>query len=383
MIKFRINEPTISQLEKEYVMEVLEKNWLSAGGNLTEDFESLVTHYLGVKHGIAVQSGTAALHLALKAVGVRENDHIVIPNYSCGATISSVKQCNAIPIVVDIDPDTYGLDINKLEEVIKNYKIKAMQFVHVYGFPAFYTQEIIRLCRENEIIIIEDAAESLGAKVYGEMAGSIGDISILSIRSEKMIGVGEGGVLLTNNTEYFNNALKLASRNAPFRGPESPYWDKYYYEGEGYNYRLPHLLGALAKAQMERFESEILPEKIRVGELYRSELKDNNSITLQKIVKDSSSCFWLNSILLKNYKTQFVRDLGIYLESQGIEVRSGFWPLSKMNGFSPIVYGSQEVGQMLYDKLLVLPSSTNLKKADIKFIINHITGFIEENTNEN
>jgi len=382
MIKYRINEPSLSDLEKKYVNEVLDENWLSAGGSLTEEFESLVTDYLGVKYGIAVQSGTSALHLALKVAGVSENDYVIIPNYSCGATISSVKQCNAIPIVIDIDPETYGMDVNYLEEVIKKYKVKALQFVHVYGFPALYTEEIVRFCRNNDILIIEDAAESLGAEINGKMAGSIGDISILSIRSEKMIGVGEGGVLLTNNYEYYNNALKLASRNAPFRTAESPYWEKYYYEGEGYNYRLPHLLGALAKAQMERFESEILPKKIRVGNFYRNILKNNKSINLQHIVKNCSPCFWLNSILLKDCNKLVVRDLGIYLESIGIEVRSGFWPLSKMDGFSPIVYGSQKVGQMLYDKLLVLPSSSSLKQKDVNFIVNHISKYLEGNANE-
>ena len=172
MIKYRINEPALSDLEKKYVLDVLEQNWLSAGGNHTEDFENLVSSYLGVNYAIAVQSGTAALHLALKTADVNQDDYVVIPNYSCGATISAVKQCNAIPIVVDIDPSTYSLDVNSLENVLKKYKVKALQFVHVYGFPAANMNEIVSICSKNNIILIEDAAEALGTKINGYMAGS-------------------------------------------------------------------------------------------------------------------------------------------------------------------------------------------------------------------
>ena len=382
MIKYRINEPALSDLEKEYVLDVLEQNWLSAGGKHTEDFEDLVSNYLDVNYAIAVQSGTAALHLALKAADVKQDDYVVIPNYSCGATISAVKQCNAIPIVIDIDPTTYSLDVNVLEDVLKKYKVKALQFVHVYGFPAANMKEIASICIKNDIVLIEDAAEALGAKINGDMAGSIGDISILSIRSEKMIGVGEGGVLLTSNKNYYDTAMQLASRSAPFRTADSPYWDKYFYDGEGYNYRLPHLLGAIAKAQIERFENEILPSKIKVGELYRNIFTNHKDITLQKIANNSSSCFWLNSILLENHSKQYVRKLGLYLQSLGIEVRSGFWPLSNMKGFEPLVFGSQKIGELLYDKLLVIPSSSSLGKSEIEFISNTILSHLKEYENE-
>jgi perosamine synthetase len=382
MIKFRINEPALSDLEKEYALDVIDQNWLSAGGKHTDDFENLVSSYLGVKYAIALQSGTAALHLALKAANVKKDDYVVIPNYSCGATISAVKQCNAIPIVIDIDPVTYSLDVNILEDVVKKYKIKALQFVHVYGFISKNTIEIASICRDNDIVLIEDAAEALGAKIGDTMAGSIGDISILSIRSEKMIGVGEGGVLLTSNENYYSAAMQLASRSAPFRTANSPYWDKYFYEGEGYNYRLPHLLGAIAKAQIERFEAEILPLKIKVGQSYRNIFKNYKNITLQKIINNSSPCYWLNSIVLKDNSKENVRKLGLYLESIGIEVRSGFWPLSNMQGFEPLVFGSQKNAETLYEKLLVLPSSSNLIKTDIEYISNTIISFLENNKNE-
>ena len=145
---------------------------------------------------------------------------------------------------------------------------------------------------------------------------------------------------------------------------------------------MPHLLGAIAKAQMERFETEILPLKIKVGEAYRNIFNNHSDIALQKIINNSSSCFWLNSILLENHSKKSVRKLGLHLESLGIEVRSGFWPLSNMSGFEPLVFGSQKNGELLYDKLLVIPSSSSLKESDIEYISNTILSYLEDHKNE-
>jgi perosamine synthetase len=374
-VKYPINEPSISKLEGKYVNDVLQSGWLSAGGKHTREFEKKFAEYIGSNYALAVQSGTAALHLALKAVGISSGDNIIIPNYSCGATISTVIQCGAKPIVMDIEPDTYGLDVDALEHAIKTYDPKAVQLVHVYGFPARDTLKIKKLCNEHDIILIEDASEALGATIDQEKIGTIGDIATFSIRSEKMIGVGEGGVVVTNNSDLYKETLKLASRNSPFRGNDSDYWEKYYYDGEGYNYLLPHLLGAVARAQIERFP-EILTEKKRVGESFRSIFEENEYWRLQYVADDSSSVFWLNTILFKELDTDSVRKLGQHLEKNGVEVRSGFIPLSNMSGFKSESCGGQEIAHELYNRLLVLPSASWLKESDLceihKIIINFL-----------
>ena len=126
---------------------------------------------------------------------------------------------------------------------------------------------------------------------------------------------------------------ELACRSAPHRGSDSPYWKKYYYNGEGYNYMLPHLLGAVAKGQMERFETEILAKKVSAGMAFRKVFSNDKDFTLQKIIPNSKPCFWLNSIVFNTIKGEAVRSLGQYLVSKNIEVRSGFLPLSEMPGF--------------------------------------------------
>ena len=375
-MKYPLNEPNLSKLEKEYVLEALDSGWLSSGGKHTQIFEQNFSKYLDINYAVAVQSGTAALHLALKAVGVSPGDSVILPNYSCGATISTVCQCGAEPVVMDIEPETFGLDSATLESAIKKYSPKAVQLVHVYGFPARDSFKIKEICDKYSVILIEDASEALGAEIGEHKIGTIGDIATFSTRSEKMIGIGEGGVVVTNKLELYDKILQLASRNAPYRSKKDNYWDKYYYNGEGYNYLLPHLLGAVARAQIERFP-EILSEKQRVGNRFRSVFKENEFWRLQNITVNSSSVFWLNSILFKSLNQNLVRELGQYLQTQGIDVRSGFIPLSDMVGFVPTPYGSQHVGEELYRRLLVLPSANWLQNSDLIEIHSIIINFLE------
>ncbi len=211
-MRYPLNEPDISDLEQQYALDVLNGNWLSAGGKHTAIFEGLFANYLGTANAIAVQSGTAALHLALKAVGVNNEDSVILPNYSCGASISAVAQCGAKPIVMDIELETYGLDATDLEIVVNKYKPKALQLVHVYGFPARDTLIIKEICSKNNVMLIEDASEALGAELGGKKIGTFGDIGTFSLRSEKMIGIGEGGVVVTDNDLLSDEMMKLASR---------------------------------------------------------------------------------------------------------------------------------------------------------------------------
>jgi perosamine synthetase len=373
--RYPLNEPSLSPKEYEYVKDVLDSNWLSAGGKHTKEFERLFAEYINVKYAIAVQSGTAALHIAMKTIGVTRGDNVIIPNYSCGATISSVRQCGATPIVLDIEMDTFGLCADSLENAIVKYRPKAIQLVHVYGFPARDTMRIMEIAKKYNVFLIEDSSEALGATLEGKMIGSLGDISTFSIRSEKMIGVGEGGVVTTNHKSLFNKMLSLSSRSAPFRTSASNYWQKYYYDGEGYNYRLPHLLGAIARAQIERFP-EILHAKKSVGEMFKRMFGENSDWTIQGTAKDSEPVYWLNTIYLSNFTKSEVISLGEHLMENSVEVRSGFWPLSDMAAFSPESYGVQDNATNLFEKLLVLPSAYHLSSEDISHIFalvqNHI-----------
>jgi len=359
-MKFAINSPTIGALEKKYVADVLKKGWLSSNGEHTKIFQKKISKFLKVKHALAVQSGTAAIHLALRTFDCKPGDNVILPNYSCVSNLSAVNQCGANPVIVEVEKETLGLDFNDLKKAIKKYKPKVIQLVHVYGCPAKYTIEIKSLCKKNNINLLEDFSEALGAKINNKKVGIFGDISISSIRSEKMIGVGEGGVVVSNNSNLFKKVQQIASRNSPFRRKIDPYWKKYYCIGEGYNYLLPHLLGAVARAQIEKFEKSILPKKIKLGNIYKKIFQSSHIGTTQKVPKNFKSVYWLNSILFKKKSVSYVRKIGKLFEKKGIEIRSGFWPLNKLKNFNSRYVGSKKVSEEVFNQSLVLPSNLNI-----------------------
>jgi perosamine synthetase len=380
MIKYFLNIPSITNLEKKYVNDVLKKGWLSSNGVHTNIFEKKFRQFLKRKFSLAVQSGTASIHVALKALGVNSGDKVIIPNYTCVSNISAVSQCGAIPVIVEIEKDTLGLDFQEVKRAIKIHRPKVLQLVHVYGFPARDTKKIVSFCKKNKIKVIEDSSESLGAKIGDKLIGTFGDIGVFSIRSEKMIGVGEGGILVTNDKRIFSRIKLLSSRNSPFRSSKDPYWKKYYTEGEGYNYLLPHLLGALGRAQIERFKKDILRKKVSLGQNYRSILKNDSFLFTQKRIKNHKPVYWLNSIYFKNFGSKKVFKIGEELIKNGIEIRSGFWPLSKMKNFRSIYLRNKfNNSDDIFNKTIVLPSAYALKKEDLIKIKNILNRILKKN----
>lgn len=375
-MKYLLNTPYISRLEKKYVNDVLKNEWLSINGKHTQIFEKKISKFINTKYALAVQSGTAAVHTALRALDIKKNDKVIIPNFTCVSNISCLSQINAKPVIVDVESDTQGIDFESFKKAAIKHKPKAVQLVHVYGHPARDTKLILNFCKKNNIFLIEDASESLGAEIDGKRVGSYGDIAIFSLRSEKMIGVGEGGVLLTNNKKIFDNIKLIASRHAPFRTKKDPYWKKYYVSGEGYNYLMPHLPGSVARAQIENFQKHILPKKKKIGLLYRKIFKDNKNYFIpQKLLKNSKPSFWLNSIFFKNLNQNQVKELGQHLIDNKIEVRSGFWPLARMEKFKSIKTSKYKITNSLFNQLLVLPSNIKINKSNIEYFKKLIDDF--------
>tara|TARA_B110000027_G_C16115017_1_gene299690 strand:- start:2128 stop:3264 length:1137 start_codon:yes stop_codon:yes gene_type:complete len=376
-MKFLLNTPSVSSLERKYVNEAINQNWLSINGKNTKIFEKKFGILVNRKFTLAVQSGTAALHATLKGLGIKKKDNVIVPDYTCVSNLSVVSQCQAKAILVDLERDTLGLDYEKTKSAILKYKPKALQLVHVYGFPARDTIKIINLCKKKKILVIEDASESLGAELGKKKIGSLGDVSIFSVRSEKMIGVGEGGVIATNNRKIYEKIKLIASRNSPYRSNKDPYWKKYYTSGEGYNYLMPHLLGSVARGQIERFKKKILVKKIKVGKLYRKIFKEDKITFTQKILPNHKPVFWLNSIYFNSLTSKQVQKIGEELMKIGIEVRSGFWPLHTMPNFLLKKTKIKE-SIKIFKKTLVLPSSYNLSEKNIKFIYKKITDLLNK-----
>ena len=377
-MNFFLNSPNISKLEKKYVLDVFKSKWLSSNGKHTQIFQNKVVKFLNSKYCLAVQSGTAALHVALKGIGIKKNDKVIVPNFTCNSNISAISQCNAIPIIVEIEKDTLGLDFKLTKNAIDKYKPKALQLVHVYGFPARDTKKIISYCKKKGIIVIEDASESLGAKIGNKQVGTFGDINVISTRSEKMIGVGEGGIIVSKNRILFEKVKLFASRNSPYRSKKDPYWVKYYTNGEGYNYLMPHLLGAVGRGQIERFKKDILPRKIKLGKIYRKIFVHPKIKFSQKLIKGHKPVFWLNSVYFKNFNTNKVRQIGNYLLKKKIEIRPGFWPMNELKNFKSIYVGKKNFSKEIFNKSIVLPSAYNLNEKDVKRIFSIISNYLKK-----
>ncbi len=369
--KYLLNEPHLDEKELEYVTHVLKQGWLSAGGDFTKKFEDSFAQLIGVKYALAVQSGTAALHTAMLAMGVGKGDKVVIPNYTCGACASSVLQTGAEPLIIDVDRKTFGMDATALENVLSHEKVKAVMLVHVYGFPCRDFEKIVALCKKHNVLLLEDASEAHGSTFNGKNIGTFGDMAVFSVRSEKMIGVGEGGLVLTNSKELHDKAHFYSSRAAPHRGADDPWWHKYIYTDVGMNYRLPHLLGAIGYAQVEKFP-HILSRKRLVGKTYEKLFSNHSGVKLQEIAPGTEPCYWLNSILIdKDEKT--IRKIGDDLISQGLEIRPAFWPLSNLEVFKPYAYGSQENGKYIFEHLIVLPSSVKMSENNAQLVHEVVT----------
>ena len=372
-MKYILNKPYINKLELKYLKSVIDSGWLSVNGKYNKLLEKNFCKLINNKYGISLQNGTASLHLALKAIGVTSKHKVIIPAFSCSANISSISQCNATAVIVDVENETFGLDYDLVKKAITNHKIYAIQLVHIYGYPARDTEKIIKLCKKKNIKIIEDGSEALGAKIKKKKIGNMGDISVFSLRSEKMIGVGEGAMVCTNNKSTYDKLLLLASRNMPYRTSRHPYWKKYVSLGEGYNYLMPHILGAVGCAQLKKFNF-ILKNKIRVGNLYHSIFAGYN---LQKIIKNHKQVFWLNCIKFENFSDKKVKFIGNYLKNKGIEVRSGFWPLYYTPNVKKIIIKNNDITKKLYNSLLVLPSNLELSKKNILYFKKQIIRAIQ------
>tara|TARA_B100000927_G_scaffold286185_1_gene277312 strand:- start:137 stop:1291 length:1155 start_codon:yes stop_codon:yes gene_type:complete len=378
--KLFLNEPYLGKEEKKYLNGVIDKNWLSINGEYTKKFENKICSFLNRKYALAVQSGTASIHASLKALGVKENDNVILPNYTCVSNLSAVKQLNANPIIVEVEKETLGLDFENVKKAILKYKPKVLQIVHVYGFPARDTVKILSFCKKYKVKVLEDASEALGAKLNKKRIGSFGDISIFSIRSEKMIGVGEGGVITTSKKKIFDKIKLICSRHSPFRSKYDPYWKKYFCNGEGYNYLMPHLLGAVALAQFERFEKFILKKKIYIGETYFKNFNNKDMKSTQLKLNNSEPAYWLNSIYFLKLNAKKVQKIGNQLMKKGIEVRSGFWPMNELYYFKSktVDIGNKKISKNIFNKSLVLPSSVFLNEEKIKYIKAQIQNILKK-----
>jgi perosamine synthetase len=357
-----VYKPEIGKEEEEEVLKVIRSGWISSASPAVREFEEKFSAYIGRKYGVATSNGTTALHLAVTALGIKEGDEVIVPDLTFISPVNVVLYNRAIPVIVDVEEENWGLDPEKVRKAITN-KTKAIIVVHLYGNPA-KVSELKEIAEEKGIYLIEDCAEAHGAEYEGKKVGNFGDIACFSFYANKVITTGEGGMCLTDDEGLYEKMQILRDHGMT---KEKRYW----HEVVGYNYRMTGLQAALGLAQLKKID-KFIERKREIARLYQELLE--GVVTVQRDPPNGKSIFWLFSIL-----TEKRDELAEYLAKNGVETRKFFYPVHEMPPYVEFTKSSYPISKKLSRIGMNLPSYPSLGADDIKYISGKIKEFVKGN----
>jgi len=356
--KIWLSSPHMSGNELKYVNEAFDSNWIAPLGPNVNAFEKELAEYLKINHVAALSSGTAAIHLALIILGIKQEDEVIVSSFTFSATVNPITYQGATPIFVDSEEDTWNMCPNLLEDAIKDRlakgkRPKAIIVVHLYGMPA-KMDEIMEIANKYQIPVIEDAAEALGSKYKDKALGTFGIMGILSFNGNKIITTSGGGALISNNEQYINTARFLATQardNAPY----------YQHSHIGYNYRMSNVLAGIGRGQLEVIDNRVQLRR-QVYQSYFNHFKAKTGITLLPEPDGFFTNRWLTTIIIDPVKTGGVTndDVRITLAESNIETRPLWKPMHLQPIFQICPAYLNGVSEKLFDLGLCLPSGSNL-----------------------
>lgn len=356
-----VNAPVITPESKQLVSRALEEGWISSAGPYVEQFETDFAHYLGVKHAISVNTGTAALHIALLAAGIKEGDEVIVPAFTMAASWMAVMYVGAKPIFVDVDPDIYTLDPSLIEAAITT-NTKAIMPVHIYGHPVDMDR-VLAIAKKHKLVVIEDAAEAHGATYKGRMTGTMGDINAFSFYANKIITTGEGGMVTTDSDELAGIARRVKDLS-------HSQVKRFIHDGLGYNYRLTSLQAALGSGQLLHID-DFLATKRHMAELYAAGLKDIPGLTLP-ITRDwATHVYWMYAILIDEAKYGLNKDeFRAALLKNGIDTRDFFYAPASQPALTDLGLGGGKfpVTEGIAQTGCYLPSGLAITDAQIESV---------------
>jgi perosamine synthetase len=364
-------EPFLNGNELKYVTDCINSGWISSSGNYVKAFEEKFAEYCGAKYGVAVCNGTVALHLALVAAGIKPGDEVIIPDFTMIASAFAVCYIGAVPVFVDAEPDTWNIDVEKIEEKI-SAKTKAIMPVSIFGHPC-KMDEIWYIAKKYNLLVIEDGAESHGAEYKEKKTGNLADITAFSFFANKNLTTGEGGMVVTNNEKFYNKARYHKNLCFPLDAPRD-----YRHNDIGFNYRISNIHAAIGLAQVEKAD-EYRDMRIRNAGLYHEYLSEIPGILFQKTIKSVKSVHWMNAIVIDSSKFgHTLNELISHLKVANIETRNLFVGMHKQPslinlGCNPT--GNFKVTDWLSDNGLYLPSASNLSKDKIEYVCEQINKF--------
>lgn len=357
-------EPMLAGNELAYVTEAVNTGWISSSGKYVGDFEKAFAEYCGVQYAVAVCNGTVALHLMLVAAGIGPGDEVIIPSFTMASSAFAVCYTGAQPVFVDADSATWNIDAARIEEKITK-KTKAIMPVHIFGNPCDM-DSIADLAQKYGLLVLDDSAEAHGAEYKGKRTGSFSDITSFSFFANKNLTTGEGGMVVTDNKDYYDRLRYYKNVCFPLDASRV-----YKHEDIGFNYRMSNLHAAIGLAQVEKAEY-YRDLRIRNAQLYINHLSGISGIILQRDTENVLNVHWMNAIVLDPELFGKTRDeLILDLKTRGIETRLLFTGMHRQNAllkFGCDCTGEYPVCDNLTGNGLYLPSGSNLTEEEIAYI---------------
>lgn len=358
-----LSSPHMSEegYEEEYVKEAFDTNWIAPLGENVDRFEQELAEHVGIKYAAALSSGTAAIHLALKAANVSEGDIVICQSLTFSATANPIIYQGAIPVFIDSDYETWNMDPEALEKALKKYpEAKAVIVVHLYGLSA-RLDEIISICNRYNVLLIEDAAESLGTMYKGKATGTFGKYGIYSFNGNKIITTSSGGMLVSNDEKKINKAKFWATQSRDkFR--------HYQHSELGFNYRMSNVLAGIGRGQLKTLNDRV-QKKRYIHSFYKKELSEFSEISFMPENDWSNPNFWLSVITLKKLSSNHLMD---ELEKQDIETRPIWKPMHLQPFFKDYDFVGEKVSEELFNKGVCLPSDTKMTDEDLFRVVGEI-----------
>ena len=358
--------------EKEFIDDAFATNWIAPLGPHVTAFENTLKDYLGMKYASATSSGTAAIHLALLDLGIKPGDTVISSDMTFAATCNPAKYLGANLVFVDSNEETFNMDPDSLELAIKAHpEAKAVLVAHLYGQSADM-DKIVKLCKDNNIPLIEDAAEALGSTYKGKMCGSFGDYSILSFNGNKIITTSGGGMVFSNNEDSIKHITKLATQ-----ARDNAMW--YQHSEIGYNYRLSNICAAIGRGQFLDLQNRI-NKKREIYFRYKEALEGTDAYMMPLADYGTSNC-WLSAMLIKKGVDKSPFDLVNYLKEHDIESRPIWKPMHMQPVYKDAEFFTSKDAPMdedIFNRGICLPSDIMMTSEEQDYVIQAIKEFLSK-----
>jgi len=359
-----LHEPKFVGNEKAYVLDCIDSTFVSSVGKYVDRFEQMMVDYTGAKYAVATVNGTAALHIALRLVGVNQGDEVITQSLSFVATCNAISYCGAMPVFVDVDRDTLGMSPGSLRSFLSintvhtsagcinkstGRKISAVVPMHTFGLPC-RIDEIAKVCEEFSVPLIEDAAESLGSYYQAKHTGTFGKLAAFSFNGNKTITTGGGGMIVTNDEALAKRAKHITTT------AKQPHPYEFIHDEIGYNYRLPNINAALGCAQMESLP-RLLESKRSIASVYKEFFSATNFIFVDELAEASSN-YWLNALILEDKQARdvFLKELN----EAGVMSRPVWRLMNELAMFHDCQCSDLSNAQWLEERVVNIPSSAQL-----------------------